>query len=580
MSQPPVYQRQYNFTAFQTTQPTATLPANEVDVEYNAIKVTLDAVLANLALLQNADGTVANASIGLNQLSTAITAGFTAPVAWVTGTAYSASPASTVFQGTGFYTCLISHTSGVFATDLAALKWVKVMDLSTIVLGSGVNIAFTPPAGMISTNVDAAIKEVFASSARTSHTHPSSAISDSTADGRAFLTATLAAQKTLLGLGSLAFLNSLTITTLPANLSLTGKQTPVALSGNTNDYTTTGWTTSTIVELSASTPINITGLTATTDGDIKILDNVGTNNITFTSNDASSGAANRLLIPRPLPLRPGQSAVWKYDGANTGWRYASAIPTNPPAGTYKNLLCGNAGSRNFTAPTTPATQYVITADELVLEDPNGETWQVKNVNLTNTTGTVGAGAQESAFSLVSASLFYWVIGNPTTNTVQSLCSVSATAPTMPSGYTFKMRVGAAFTTAASVLFRTFQEGRRIQCVLNGVSPAAVYQILLAGGTGTLTTTTFTGTAVSVVGIVPSTASRISVVFTNGNGGGVTAVSPSNNFAGYASQTVPVPFVNTATAIMTAEFALESSNIFVASTQGNAAFFLYGWEDNI
>lgn len=49
------------------------------------------------------------------------------PAAWLTATAYVAGPpASVVTQGGETYVCLISHTSGVFATDLGAGKWIKV----------------------------------------------------------------------------------------------------------------------------------------------------------------------------------------------------------------------------------------------------------------------------------------------------------------------------------------------------------------------------------------------------------------------------------------------------------------------
>lgn len=49
------------------------------------------------------------------------------PAAWVTATAYSATaPASVVTQGGATYVCIVSHTSGTFATDLAASKWLKI----------------------------------------------------------------------------------------------------------------------------------------------------------------------------------------------------------------------------------------------------------------------------------------------------------------------------------------------------------------------------------------------------------------------------------------------------------------------
>ena len=46
----------------------------------------------------------------------------TAYTAWVTATPYA--PGNLVTAGGNYYRCLITHTSGVFATDLAAAKWV------------------------------------------------------------------------------------------------------------------------------------------------------------------------------------------------------------------------------------------------------------------------------------------------------------------------------------------------------------------------------------------------------------------------------------------------------------------------
>lgn len=57
----------------------------------------------------------------------------TALTTWVTATAYVAGPpASFVSQGGSSYSCLISHTSGTFATDLAAGKWGLVAAAASI----------------------------------------------------------------------------------------------------------------------------------------------------------------------------------------------------------------------------------------------------------------------------------------------------------------------------------------------------------------------------------------------------------------------------------------------------------------
>jgi hypothetical protein len=49
------------------------------------------------------------------------------PAAWLTGTAYTATaPRSVVTNGGSSYVCLVSHTAGTFATDLAAAKWLVI----------------------------------------------------------------------------------------------------------------------------------------------------------------------------------------------------------------------------------------------------------------------------------------------------------------------------------------------------------------------------------------------------------------------------------------------------------------------
>lgn len=87
-------------------------------------------------------------------------AAWTAPAAWITATAYVAGPpASVVTQGGETYVCLTSHTSGTFATDLAAAKWIKVSakgvdaptyggtSTTSLAIGTGSKV-FTTQAGL------------------------------------------------------------------------------------------------------------------------------------------------------------------------------------------------------------------------------------------------------------------------------------------------------------------------------------------------------------------------------------------------------------------------------------------------
>lgn len=204
MSQPPAYSRAFSFTNFQAANPSLSLPGSQVDLELNNAKATLDAVLNNLSLIQRDDGQVANASIGYDQLRPEIVLGFNAPVVWTTGTAYTKN-SSTVFNGSGFYRCLVTHTSGVFATDLVAGKWQLIVNLAGVPLVSATQIAVTP-SGSLTTNVQTSLQALDTGKAPLSHTQLSSTISDSTAAGRALLTAADAtAQNLLLGTSALGF---------------------------------------------------------------------------------------------------------------------------------------------------------------------------------------------------------------------------------------------------------------------------------------------------------------------------------------------------------------------------------------
>lgn len=139
MAQPDEYSRQYNFTNYQTLSPSVPLPGNKVDAEYNAVKVTLDQIRSRLALIQRDDGALKNGSVGADQLAAALEIGFNPPTNWATGTVYIEN--DNVLYGGKLYKCLVSHTSGTFATDLADEYWVFQFDFGADATAAGVSAA-------------------------------------------------------------------------------------------------------------------------------------------------------------------------------------------------------------------------------------------------------------------------------------------------------------------------------------------------------------------------------------------------------------------------------------------------------
>ena len=68
MAYPPAYVRAYSFTDFETTNPGEPKPGNKLDTEYDAVSNALTATQTSLALIQRADGELANESVGVDQL--------------------------------------------------------------------------------------------------------------------------------------------------------------------------------------------------------------------------------------------------------------------------------------------------------------------------------------------------------------------------------------------------------------------------------------------------------------------------------------------------------------------------------
>jgi hypothetical protein len=157
MSQPPAYTRQFDFSDFQSTAPATPLPGNQVDAEFNAVKTTLDATLSNIAVIQRDDGMLRNQSVHPESISNATLTMLNSSIvqrgAWLTSTVYAVN--DIVTETSRVYLCLVAHTSGTFATDLAANKWALLTAQGIAPDGSVPAAANIPMAGFKFTNLGA-----------------------------------------------------------------------------------------------------------------------------------------------------------------------------------------------------------------------------------------------------------------------------------------------------------------------------------------------------------------------------------------------------------------------------------------
>ena len=229
----------------------------------------------------------------------------------------------------------------------------------------------------------------------------------------------------------------------------------------------------------------------------------------------------------------------------------------------------------------------VTADEFAVEDASNNYKTLRSVALTIAGTSVGANALDAG--TIAASTWYsvWAIYNPTTQTTAGLLSLSATAPTLPSGYTHKARVGWIRTdgTANKYPLSFKQYGRQVRYVVATGSNVAAFPSMASGVAGAPGTPTYV--AIGVSAFVPPTAGYITVMYCHlsSDANINVIVSPNNNTGALLSGTNPPPFnyTNTTaggTSLYPLTLGLESTNIYWANNNGNGALRAQGWEDNL
>ena len=128
MPYPDKPQIQTSYTGVEQSLGDGSLPGQELDVDLANLRASVEALIDFIKIALRSDGKLTNGSVTSDALAASIRIGFNPPAPWATSTVYTT--VDTVFQGFGFYLCTAAHTSGVFATDLAAGRWLLLADLT------------------------------------------------------------------------------------------------------------------------------------------------------------------------------------------------------------------------------------------------------------------------------------------------------------------------------------------------------------------------------------------------------------------------------------------------------------------
>lgn len=279
------------------------------------------------------------------------------------------------------------------------------------------------------------------------------------------------------------------------SLSLSGAVTPAALTAATNNWAPTDATSTntiakaTIIRAQASSVVTITGLTLATPGKLITIENIGTVSFILAHENTGSTAANRFRLPAnaSLTVGAGESVTFVYDNTTTRWQaLAQAI-----RGVVTPRAHGLVIKSSTTAPNNTLT---VSCTDAVLIDTGFGAVRHTAVSLSMVATTVGANGIDAESLAASTWYYLWLISNGTT--VATLLSLSSTAPTLPTGYTYRKRIGACVTNASSAIRRMVQRGVYAEYVpLDGDSSPTYPNI---GYTGTL----------SLTAVIPPTAEMV------------------------------------------------------------------------
>ena len=288
-----------------------------------------------------------------------------------------------------------------------------------------------------------------------------------------------------------------------------------------------------------------------------------TNGVTFTP-----GGADTTDLATAPPLRVTR---FQWDGTRSTW------VADHKTATSTQLFGAPVGLEysNLKVQVTSDTALTVTADNIVVSDGTTN-MALAAVNSSVASGSAGAGGLDTGAMANTTWYNLWAIAKAD-GTKAVMLSLSATAPTMPSGYTFKARLGAVRTDGSAHLLRTLQYGNRVQYVV-GTNPTTARQ-MISGVSGDPTVPTWT--AQSVSSYVPPTASMIHVGLYANNTAGIAA--PNNSYGNLSSSSNPPPLAASAPSAVVNTLGwlvLESTNIYYAGNGAATALYCYGWEDNL
>lgn len=335
----------------------------------------------------------------------------------------------------------------------------------------------------------------------------------------------------------------------------------------------------TIISKLGATKVNLSSLGSAAsfgDSDIMLI-RQGTTDLSIAGSVVKAAVA----VPDATDIVKGKSSL------AVAANYPSASDTESATPAYVSSAVSAAPTvtglfSNLKASATGLSAVVtITADELIVK--NGTSYKtLTSVSVTPSLAVSGVNGLDAGTSAINTWYAVFVIWNGTTTA--GLLSLSATAPTMPSGYTHKARVGWVRSdgTANKYPLSFAQNGNVFQYKVASGSNVASLPTMSSGAQGSTTIPTWV--AIATGAYIPITAAEINIVLSQTGASKIIIAAPNNSYGAFNSATNPPPLASFAAngesgTYAMGSFVIESSNIYVAAIAGTLMQSV-GFVDNL
>ena len=295
--------------------------------------------------------------------------------------------------------------------------------------------------------------------------------------------------------------------------------------------------------------------------------------------------ATSMILPGGVNIltAAGDTADVVYGGGGN-WaviRYQRAA-LSPSAGALP-------GANGLVITNNAAQSVTVAFNSAVMVNSSGYPIYSGSQSLTVNLSTSGSSTgNDLDTGTMAATTWYYIYAISNGVTVAGLASASSTSPSLPSGYTYQVYLGAVRSVTNTTLRTSRQLGNEVQYVVS--ASLTGLPELASGVQGSITVPTWVSQSVS--NFVPSTATKISLVmFANilGNSANSSGfiIAPNNLYGAINSSTNPPPlsysiFTGQLSGTFKGVILLETAAIYFATNvaAANGGLFVAGWIDAV